>query len=171
MRYIKYLLIIIFSLVIFFAAKSGASNYFSALNKLTFVLNLVEEIYVEEPDMDELIEGSIRGALEALDPHSTYISSEEFEKIEEVFKGDFEGIGIEFSILDGFITVISPIPEMLSRTRCGLLKTNMGARNIHIYGHDVVDAHHNRIRTVIRTTVCGAAAHRDNPFWVRHLFI
>jgi len=120
MRYIKYLLIIIFSLIVFFAAKSGASNYFSALNKLTFILNLVEEIYVEEPNMDELIEGSIRGLLETLDPHSTYISSEEFEKIEEVFDQEFEGIGIEFSILDGFITVISPIPETPSE-KAGLI--------------------------------------------------
>ena len=104
----------------FFAAKSSASSYFSSLNKLTYVLNLVDEIYVEEPDIEELIEGSIRGLLETLDPHSSYISSEEFEKIKETFDQEFEGIGIEFSILDGFITVISPIPETPSE-RAGLM--------------------------------------------------
>ena len=120
MRYIKYLIIIIVSLVVFFAAKSSTSNYRASLNKLTEVLYLVQNLYVEKPDMNELIEGSIRGLLETLDPHSTYISSEEFEKIEEVFDQEFEGIGIEFSILDGFITVISPIPETPSE-KAGLI--------------------------------------------------
>ncbi len=120
MKILKISTILVISCLIFFAAKSGASSYFSSLNKLTYVLNLVDEIYVEEPDIEELIEGSIRGLLETLDPHSSYISSEEFEKIKETFDQEFEGIGIEFSILDGFITVISPIPETPSE-RAGLM--------------------------------------------------
>ena len=56
--------------------------------------------------MDELIDGSIRGLLETLDPHSSYITSEEIKKVNENMKGEFEGIGIEFSMLDGYITVI-----------------------------------------------------------------
>ena len=120
MKHFKIFFIIILSIFIFFAAKSGASNYFSSLNKLTYVLNLVDEIYVDEPDVDELVEGSIRGLLETLDPHSAYISADEFEKIKETFDQEFEGIGIEFSILDGFITVIAPIPETPSE-RAGLI--------------------------------------------------
>ena len=46
--------------------------------------------YVEEADFDKIIEGSIRGALEELDPHSTYIAASEFEKIQEQFEGEFE---------------------------------------------------------------------------------
>ena len=120
MKYFKLLIIVTISILIFFAAKSGTSNYFSSLNKLTYILNLVDEIYVEEPNIDDLIEGSIRGLLETLDPHSSYISSDEFDKIKETFDQEFEGIGIEFSILDGFITVISPIPETPSE-RAGLI--------------------------------------------------
>ena len=70
--------------------------------------------------MDELIDGAIRGLLETLDPHSSYITSKEFEKISENMKGEFEGIGIEFSILDGYITVISPISGTPS-DRAGLM--------------------------------------------------
>ena len=49
--------------------------------------------------------------MEELDPHSTYIPAKDQENIDEIFKGKFQGIGIEFDILDGFITVISPIPD------------------------------------------------------------
>ena len=49
--------------------------------------------------------------MEELDPHSTYIPAKEQENISELFKGNFQGIGIEFDILDGYITVISPIPD------------------------------------------------------------
>ena len=49
--------------------------------------------------------------MEELDPHSTYIPAKEQENINEIFKGKFQGIGIEFDILDGFITVISPVPD------------------------------------------------------------
>ena len=51
------------------------------------------------------------GLMEELDPHSTYIPAKEQENIDEIFKGKFQGIGIEFDILDGFITVISPVPD------------------------------------------------------------
>ena len=48
--------------------------------------------------------------LEELDPHSKYISNDELEVVNEQMQGQFEGIGIEYSMLDGYITVISPIP-------------------------------------------------------------
>jgi len=69
--------------------------------------------------MNIILEGAIIGMLDKLDPHSSYISSEQFELINEQFSGEFEGIGIEFSILEGYITVISPIPGTPS-DRAGL---------------------------------------------------
>ena len=60
--------------------------------------------------MTKALEGAIRGFLEELDPHSKYISNDEFEAVNEQMEGEFEGIGIEYSMLDGYITVISPIP-------------------------------------------------------------
>ena len=69
--------------------------------------------------MNEILEGAIIGMLDKLDPHSSYISSEEFKLINEQFDGEFEGIGIEFNILEGYITVISPIPGTPS-DRAGL---------------------------------------------------
>ena len=49
--------------------------------------------------------GAIEGMLDKLDPHSSYIPAENKEEVDEVFRGDFEGIGIEFSIIDGYITI------------------------------------------------------------------
>ena len=73
------------------------------------IMAIVNENYVEEVDWDKTMEGAYRGLLEELDPHSVYIEKEDREKIEEDFKGEFQGIGIEFDIIDGYITVISPI--------------------------------------------------------------
>ena len=121
MKYkIKYWILIALCLVLFIAAKNSTSNFLAKISILSNVIRLVDRYYVEDVDMDELINGSIRGLLETLDPHSAYITSEEFEKIDETMKGEVEGIGIEFSILDGYITVISPIAGTPS-DRAGLL--------------------------------------------------
>ena len=117
---IKYYILFTICLLLFFAAKNSSSNFLSKISILADVIRLSDKFYVEEIDMDELINGAIRGLLETLDPHSSYITSEEFEKIDETMKGEFEGIGIEFSILDGYITVISPIAGTPS-DRAGLL--------------------------------------------------
>ena len=115
-------IIIIFCFSFLFIASTGSSTkeFFNKIRSLSQVVKLVENYYVEDVDMDELIDGSIRGLLETLDPHSSYITSEEIKKVNENMKGEFEGIGIEFSMLDGYITVISPIPGTPS-DRAGLI--------------------------------------------------
>ena len=117
---IKYLVLIILCFGLFIAAKNSTSNFLAKISILSNVIKLVDRYYVEDVDMDELINGAIRGLLETLDPHSSYITNEEFEKIDETMKGEFEGIGIEFSMLDGYITVISPIAGTPS-DKAGLL--------------------------------------------------
>ena len=99
---------------------SSTKEFFNKIRSLSQVVKLVENYYVEDVDMDKLIDGSIRGLLETLDPHSSYFTHEEIKKANENIKGDFEGIGIEFSMLDGYITVISPIPGTPSE-RAGLV--------------------------------------------------
>ncbi|MBI5059596.1 S41 family peptidase [candidate division KSB1 bacterium] len=80
------------------------------LQKLNYILRTVRDNYVEDPEESKILEGAIRGMLEELDPHSVYIPAEEQKKIAEQFKGEFEGIGITFSIQNKWLTVISPIP-------------------------------------------------------------
>ena len=75
------------------------------------IISFVNHFYFDQVDFDKIMDGSFRGLMEELDPHSTYIPAKEQENISELFKGNFQGIGIEFDILDGYITVISPIPD------------------------------------------------------------
>ena len=120
MKHMKYLPYIILCVVLLYGFKSDAArDQFQKMKTLTQIIRLVSENYVEEVDMNDILEGAIIGLLDKLDPHSSYISSEQFELINEQFGGEFEGIGIEFNILEGYITVISPIPGTPS-DRAGL---------------------------------------------------
>tara|TARA_B100000530_G_C15919317_1_gene472526 strand:- start:277 stop:1842 length:1566 start_codon:yes stop_codon:yes gene_type:complete len=108
------------SIILFIGFSSNANNYIKKWKTLTQVIRLVNENYVEEVDMNEILDGAIIGLLDKLDPHSSYLNVELLEEMQENFSGEFEGIGIEFSIIDGYITIISPIPETPS-DRAGLL--------------------------------------------------
>ena len=110
--------IIVFLLMVFAFIQLGATPM-GGIKKLNQVIRLAQNYYFEDFDMDKAMEGAIRGFLEELDPHSQYIDAKEFKTINEQFEGNFQGIGIEYSMLDGYITVISPIPETPSE-RAGL---------------------------------------------------
>ena len=99
--------------------KNNRKDQFAKLKTLTDVIRLVDQGYFDEIDMEDGLEGAIKGFLETLDPHSQYITSEELKSVREQFQGNFEGIGIEYSMIDGYITVISPIPDTPS-DRAGL---------------------------------------------------
>ena len=120
-RILIYIILILSCSFLFIGSgTSSTKEFFNKIRSLSQVVKLVENYYVEDVDMDQLIDGSIRGLLETLDPHSSYFTHEEIQKANENIKGDFEGIGIEFSMLDGYITVISPIPGTPSE-RAGLI--------------------------------------------------
>lgn len=79
--------------------------------KLKFddVLNLMETKYVEHPEFDKLIDEAIVAMVKDLDPHSEYMTAEEYKKMSEPLSGNFEGIGVQFNILKDTIAVVSPI--------------------------------------------------------------
>ena len=77
--------------------------------KFNEVLNYTTKYYFKETDPHKLVEYAIEGMFDKLDPHTTYISTEDEKLSEESFRGEFEGIGIEFQIIDDTITVVSPI--------------------------------------------------------------
>ena len=79
--------------------------------KLKFddVLNLIEDKYVDSPDYDMLVDEAIIGMVTELDPHSEYMTAEEYKKMSEPLSGNFEGIGVQFNILKDTIAVVSPI--------------------------------------------------------------
>ena len=81
------------------------------------VLDIVQENYVEEADSKELVEGAITGMLKTLDPHSSYLNPDAYKELQVETKGSFGGIGIEITIRDGFLTVVSPLEGTRSLLR------------------------------------------------------
>jgi len=88
----------------------GGKEY-EYIGLLTDVMMIVKKSYVEEVDSKKLIYGAINGMLSALDPHSSFMSPETFREMKIDTKGAFGGLGIEISIKDGILTVISPIED------------------------------------------------------------
>ncbi len=78
-------------------------------SKLAEIIDLTEKYYQDTISSKKLIDGGIKGILDNLDPHSTYISQKELQTSEEEFRGNFNGIGVEFQIVNDTITVVSPI--------------------------------------------------------------
>lgn len=87
---------------------SGDSIY-EQLNKFKDVLFTVEKYYVDDVETPELVESAIAGMLGGLDPHSIYIPAEQQRRVDEEFRGSFEGIGIEFDMVRDTITVVTAI--------------------------------------------------------------
>jgi carboxyl-terminal processing protease len=75
------------------------------------ILSIAQKNYVDEIDSSETIEGAIKGLLISLDPHSSYMKPEEFKELQVETKGRFSGIGIEITIKDDLLTVVSPIED------------------------------------------------------------
>ena len=73
------------------------------------VLSIVQQNYVDEIDTQEVIEGAIRGMLSNLDPHSSFMKPDDFKELQVETKGSFSGIGIEITLRDNILTVVSPI--------------------------------------------------------------
>ncbi len=122
--------------------------------KLNDVLTYTEKYYVDEVDTPKLVESAITGMLAKLDPHSVYIPASEIKNIEESFRGDFEGIGIEFQIVNDTITVVSPITGGPSEA-LGILS---GDRIIKIEDKDAIGFSNDQVREKLR----GAAGTKVN---------
>jgi carboxyl-terminal processing protease len=84
-------------------------NIYEQMRKFNDVLSYTQKHYVEDVKVSELVESAVIGMLKTLDPHSVYIPPKHLKKVQEEFKGSFEGIGIEFSILHDTIRVGAPI--------------------------------------------------------------
>ncbi len=73
------------------------------------VFNQIRQGYVEEIDDSTLLEYAIEGMLMGLDPHSVYLTKDAFEGLQETTSGEFNGLGLEVGMQDGYVTVIAPI--------------------------------------------------------------
>lgn len=90
------------------------------LQRFTSVVEQIRNYYVQPTTDKALFENAIRGMLSGLDPHSAYLDPEEFAELKAATSGKFGGLGIEVTLEEGFIRVISPIDDTPA-TRAGVL--------------------------------------------------
>lgn len=105
----------------------------SQLDLFSQVLYLVQNNYVDAPNNEKLIQGAIDGMLKTLDPHTVYLPEQRAARMDEQFQGEYSGIGVQFDIIDGFITVISPL-EGTPSYRLGI---RAGDRIVEIDGQTI----------------------------------
>ena len=91
-----------------FAKPEEQSPYF-LLDQMARVLVLIENEYVEPIDRNRLLEGSIKGMVAELDPHSSYLPPDDYAILQGDTEGRFGGIGVEVDFQDEYVTVIAPI--------------------------------------------------------------
>ncbi len=95
----------------FNSVTSFAKERYLDLQLFAKVLNYVQQYYVEEVDTKKLIYGGIKGMLKELDPHTNFLPPEIYKEFESETSGEFGGLGIEITLQDGVLTVISPIED------------------------------------------------------------
>ena len=83
----------------------------SPIRKLQIAEMAINNLYVDSVDEKKLVEDAIRGMLEKLDPHSSYSDPEEVKALTEPLQGNFEGIGVQFNMVDDTLLVIQPVSK------------------------------------------------------------
>lgn len=93
------------------SSSARESSSYQQLRTFTEVLSLIEENYVNKVEKKKLLRGAIRGMLRTLDPHTSYLSPEFYKEMQVETSGRFGGLGIEITIRDGVLTVVTPIED------------------------------------------------------------
>lgn len=92
-------------------ADSDPEKKYKELQNFTKVMSLVQQYYVEDVDSNQLLQGGIRGMLRGLDPHTDYLAPEVYAEFQKETSGEFGGVGVEISVIEEQLTVISPIED------------------------------------------------------------
>ncbi len=132
-------------------------NFHANLEELSLVASVVNSNYMEDIDSQDLIKAGIVGMLSSLDPYSEYLDPQQQSALMDDTQGQFEGLGIEIAIKDGWLTVISPLEDTPAE-RMGI---QAGDRITEIEGvstegisvEDAVTKLRGRKGTVVRVTI------------------
>src|ERR1700691_5141458 len=107
------------------AAKAAANaDTYSQLNLFGEVFERVRSDYVEKPDDAKLVEGAINGMVTSLDPHSRYMNDAAWKDMQETTQGEFGGLGIEVTMEDGLVKVVSPM-DGTPAARAGIMSGDL----------------------------------------------
>ncbi len=146
-------------------ARAATSDTYRQLNLFGDVFERVRSDYVEKPDDSKLIESAISGMLTGLDPHSSYMDAKSFKDMQVQTRGEFGGLGIEVTMEDGLIKVVSPIDDTPA-SKAGILAndiiTNLDDEPVQgLTLNQAVDKMRGPVNTKIRLKVVRKGA--DKP--------
>ena len=96
------------NMIQFFQYLQGIKDKEAVLKYIT-AMAYIENLYVDSVDTQKITEASLKGMLEKLDPHSTYATPKEVKEFKEPLDGAFDGIGVQFNILEDTLIVIQPV--------------------------------------------------------------
>ena len=150
----------ILTLLAFYPASSLAAengDTFRQLELFGDIFEKVRKLYVEETNDKELIESAINGMLQSLDPHSSYLNKDSYSDMKVQTRGEFGGLGIEVTMEQGFVRVVSPI-DNTPAARAGLetddLITHLDGKPIlGINLAEAVDKMRGRVGSDIKLTI------------------
>ena len=148
------------------AAKSAEeADTYELLNLFGEVMERAKTSYVEEVDDKKLIESAINGMLVSLDPHSSYLDAQSYKYMNEQTKGKFGGLGIEVTMENGVVKIVSPIddtPAAKAGLKPGDYITNIdGEQVIGMSLNDAVDKMRGKVGTKVKLTIRRAS---EKPF-------
>ncbi|MDT8366040.1 MAG: S41 family peptidase [bacterium] len=92
-------------------AQAYDNQTYDQIRLFSEALSIVQKNYVEEPESQELVRGAIKGMLNSLDPHSSFMNPDMYKEMQIDTQGEFQGIGITIGTRDGILTVIAPIDD------------------------------------------------------------
>ena len=100
----------------------------SPMRKLQYAEVAISNLYVDSVDEKKLVEDAIRGMIDKLDPHSSYLTPKEVKSLNEPLNGNFEGIGVQFNMIEDTLLVIQPSSRRGASRYQGLVEVHCGAR-------------------------------------------
>lgn len=147
----------VFNVTRTYSATATNAKIYNQLDLFGDVLERVRSDYVEKPDDRKLIESAINGMLTSLDPHSAYLSPKHFRDMRVQTRGEFGGLGIEVTMENGVVKVVSPI-EGTPADKAGLLAADLithldGEQIIGLTLEQAVEKMRGRIHTPIVLTI------------------
>ena len=116
----KYKFFVLLSLFPIVLSAQGVDPRELAVRKLLQSTIMINQMYVDTVNIDRQVEDAITGMLSKLDPHSAYTNAKDTKKLNEPLQGNFEGIGVQFNMLDDTLVVIQPVSKGPSE-RAGIL--------------------------------------------------
>ncbi len=147
------------------AQQEDAADTYEMLNLFGEVLERTKLSYVEDVSDKKLIESAINGMLVSLDPHSSFLDAQSFKYMNEQTKGKFGGLGIEVTMEQGVVKVVSPIddtPASQAGIKPGDYITHIDGRQVMgLSLNDAVDKMRGKVGTKVRLTIVRA---NEKPF-------